>query len=229
MLKRKVTIYTDGACDGNPGPGGYGAVIMSGRAREEISQGYRRTTNNRMELLAAVEALETLNEPCEVTLYSDSKYLVEAMERGWALRWRDSHWQRKGAKRVPNADLWQRLLDLLAVHEVQFKWVRGHAGNPHNERADFLSYQTIEGEDLLEDVGYLQQLELERIAPTGITEQGQPCRKCGTPVIKGKPKRKSIRGQSYFYEYYLRCPECGTLYMVEGAKRAVNQGSLFDD
>lgn len=228
MGKRDVIIYTDGACDRNPGPGGYGAVIMSGGARKEISEGYRLTTNNRMELMAAIKALEALNEPCDATLYSDSKYLVEAMEKGWAEKWRDSGWTRKGAKRVPNADLWKRLLGLLDVREVEFEWVRGHAGDTHNERADFLSYRAIQADHLLEDEGYLRQLELERIAPTDITQPGQPCRKCGTPVVKRKPKRKHRSGQSYYYEYYLQCPECGTIYMVEDAKRSVDQGSLFD-
>jgi ribonuclease HI len=227
MSKEKVMIYTDGACDGNPGPGGYGAIIIRAGVRREISQGYRWTTNNRMELMAAIKALEALKGTSDVTLFSDSKYLVEAMERGWAARWKENNWRRKGSKRIPNADLWRRLLDLLAAHEVKFKWVRGHAGHPLNERADHLSYRAIEGDNLLEDEGYLHQLELERVAPTDITRPGQPCRKCGTPVVKRKPKRKDRSGQTYYYEYYLQCPECGTIYMVDEAKREVDQGSLF--
>jgi ribonuclease HI len=229
MGNKSVVIYTDGACDGNPGPGGYGAVIYHDDSKKEISQGYRRTTNNRMELMAAIKALEALKKPCQVMLYSDSKYLVEAIEKGWARKWKQGGWKRKGAKRVPNADLWARLLDLLEMHDVEFQWVRGHAGDPDNERADQLSYAAIESDRLLEDEGYLRQLELERIAPTEIKQAGQPCRKCGTPVVKRVPKRKRRSDQAYYFEFYLQCPQCETIYMVEDAKRSVDQGSLFDD
>lgn len=187
------------------------------------------TTNNRMELLAAIKALEALKDAGHVTLYSDSKYLVDAIEKGWAQRWKEGSWKRKGAKRVPNADLWARLLRLMEIHQVEFKWVRGHAGDPDNERADWLSYDAIESDELLKDEGYMRQLELERIAPTEITKAGQPCRKCGTPVVKRIPKRKRRSDQAYYFEYYLQCPQCETIYMVEDAKRSVNQGSLFGE
>jgi ribonuclease HI len=204
-------------------------VIYLGDAKKEIFQGYRLTTNNRMELMAAIKALEALEEACHVKLYSDSKYLVEAVEKGWAQKWKAGGWKRKGAKRVPNADLWARLLELLEMHRVEFQWVRGHAGDPDNERADWLSYDAIGSGDLLEDEGYLRGLELERIAPTEIKEEGQPCRKCGTPVVKRVPKTKRRSDQAYYFEYYLRCPRCETIYMVEDAKRSVDQGSLFEE
>ncbi|MYB77750.1 MAG: ribonuclease HI, partial [Chloroflexi bacterium] len=133
---KHVTIYTDGACIGNPGPGGYGAVILFGRHRKEISGGYRRTTNNRMEILAAIRALEALNEPCEVVLHSDSEYVVNAMKKGWAKQWRAQGWQRGKRGQALNPDLWERLLDLAATHRVTFKWVTGHLGIPENERCD---------------------------------------------------------------------------------------------
>ncbi len=228
MAKQQVDIYTDGACDGNPGRGGYGVVLLEGGRRKELSQGYRLTTNNRMELLAAVVGLEALDKPSIVTLYSDSKYLINAMNQGWAMEWKDSGWVRKAGKRVPNADLWARLLALTEAHEVTFKWVKGHSGIRDNERADALSYAAIEGDKLLEDEGYLERLELEREAPSKITEEGQPCRKCGTPVIKVRPKGKRKPDQAYYYEYYLFCPGCETRYMVEEAKRDLNQGKLFD-
>ena len=229
MAKNQVEIYTDGACEGNPGPGGIGAVIFDTGNRRELSQGYRLTTNNRMEILAVIAGLEALQELSKVRIYSDSKYVVDAMTQGWVENWKASDWVRKGGRRVPNADLWKRLLPLVERHAVSFEWVKGHAGDTNNERADRLSYRAIENSDLLEDEGYLRQLELEQLSPSKITEEGQPCRKCGTPVVKKIPKRKPKPGQAYYYEYYLQCPECQTIYMVDEAKRSIEQKTLFDD
>ena len=133
---KKVTIYTDGACRGNPGPGGYGVILEYGAARRELSGGEAVTTNNRMELMAAIEGLSALKEACEVTLYSDSKYLVDAINEGWARSWQRTSWKNGKAK---NPDLWERLLSLLDVHRVSFCWVRGHDGHPENERCDVLA------------------------------------------------------------------------------------------
>lgn len=229
MAEKHVVIYTDGACEGNPGPGGVGVVLIWDGTRRELSQGYHLTTNNRMEILAVIIGLEALEESRKVTIYSDSKYVVDAMTQGWVENWRSSDWVRKGGKRVPNADLWKRLLALIQQHEVRFEWVKGHAGDPNNERADRLSYAAMESVNLLDDEGYLRQLELERLSPSKITEEGQPCRKCGTPVMRKVPKRKRKPGQAYYYEYYLQCPECQAIYMVEEAKRIIDQKSLFDD
>lgn len=227
MNEKQVRIYTDGACEGNPGPGGIGFVILSEGSEEVFSQGYRLTTNNRMELMAAIAGLESLKEKCITTIYSDSKYLVDAVTHGWAVAWREDGYIRKGGIRVPNADLWDRLLPLIEMHEILFSWVKGHSGDPNNERADQLSYAAIDGENYLEDEGYLKQLELEKLAPSKITLEGQPCRKCGTPVVKKKPRAIPRPGQSSYYEYYLFCPECETRYFVETAKRDINQGTLF--
>jgi ribonuclease HI len=229
MSKNQVVIYTDGACEGNPGPGGIGAVIFESGTRREISQGFRLTTNNRMEILAVVAGLEDLEGPSQVRVFSDSKYVVDAMTQGWVRNWETSDWVRKGGKRVPNADLWKRLLPLVDRHDVSFEWVKGHAGDTNNERADRLSYAAIERPDLLEDEGYLKQLELEEMLPSKITKEGQPCRKCGRPVVKKIPKRKPKPDQAYYYEYYLQCPECQTIYMVDAAKRSIQQKSLFED
>ncbi|MCW5212898.1 ribonuclease HI, partial [Desulfobulbus sp. TB] len=136
---KKVTIYTDGGCQGNPGPGGYGAVLLCGNHRKEISGGYKLTTNNRMELLACIAALEALKEQCNVTVYSDSKYVVESIEKGWAKRWKANGWKRNKKDKAENPDLWERLLDLGAKHKVKFEWVKGHAGNRENERCDKLA------------------------------------------------------------------------------------------
>lgn len=154
MSKKHVTIYTDGACIGNPGPGGYGAVLIYGGHRRQLSGGYRRTTNNRMELVAPIKALEALNQRCQVTLHSDSQYVVEGIEKGWARRWRANGWMRNRRRPAINPDLWGRLLDLCDMHEVQFRWVRGHAGNLENERCDQLAVQAAHQPDLPADEGY---------------------------------------------------------------------------
>jgi len=141
---KKITIYTDGACSGNPGPGGYGVVLIHNAHRKELSGGEKETTNNRMETLAAIVALEALNQPCEVALYSDSKYLVDAIEKGWARRWRENNWMRNKKDPALNVDLWERLLPLTDKHKVSFHWVKGHAGNPENERCDELARGAIQ-------------------------------------------------------------------------------------
>ena len=138
-MKKKVTIYTDGACSGNPGPGGWGAILVYGELKKELSGGEARTTNNRMELLGAITALEALKEPCEVALYSDSQYLVKAINEGWAVRWRKNGWMRNTKDPAVNVDLWERLLKLLEEHDVTFHWVKGHAQNPMNNRCDALA------------------------------------------------------------------------------------------
>ncbi len=134
-----VQIYTDGACRGNPGPGGWGAVLVYGEHERELSGGEPSTTNNRMELTAAIRALELLNRPCTVTLTSDSKYLTDAINLGWARGWRERGWRKADKSPALNVDLWETLLDLLDRHEVTFVWVKGHAGHPYNERCDQLA------------------------------------------------------------------------------------------
>lgn len=152
---KDVTVYTDGACLGNPGPGGYGVVLLYNAHRRELAGGFRLTTNNRMEMMAAIVALSALKLPCQVTLHSDSQYLVDAVEKGWARRWRANGWMRNKKERAVNPDLWERLLDLCERHEVAFRWVRGHAGNPENERCDRLATEAARAADLPPDSGYL--------------------------------------------------------------------------
>ena len=134
-----VTIYTDGACSGNPGPGGYGAILMYGSHKKELSGGNANTTNNRMELMGVITALKALNRPCQVDLYTDSQYVVNAIEKGWARKWQANGWMRNRKDKALNSDLWQMLLDLLEVHQVTFHWVKGHAENPYNNRCDELA------------------------------------------------------------------------------------------
>lgn len=135
---KEVSLYTDGACRGNPGRGGFGAILVYGKFEKEISGGEELTTNNRMELLAAISGLEALKEPCRVTLYSDSKYIVDAFLEGWVEAWRKSGWKR-GKDELKNPDLWQRLYALTEMHEVDFVWVKGHNGHEYNERCDKLA------------------------------------------------------------------------------------------
>jgi ribonuclease HI len=152
--KQHVTIYTDGACSGNPGPGGYAAIMMYGDKRLELSQGYRKTTNNRMELLAVITALERLTRPCKVTLYSDSEYVVNAIKKGWLENWQKKGWRKADRKPVLNVDLWQRLVPLLEKHEIEFRWVRGHNNNVENECCDRLAVEASQSRDLLVDEGF---------------------------------------------------------------------------
>ena len=136
---KHVDIYTDGACRGNPGKGGWGAILIYGKNKKEMSGGERLTTNNRMELIAAIEALSILKEPCEVTLTSDSKYLVDAIEKGWLDSWQKNGWRKADRSEVLNVDLWQRLIVELNRHTVSFVWVHGHTGHEYNERCDVLA------------------------------------------------------------------------------------------
>jgi ribonuclease HI len=156
---KHVTIYTDGACLGNPGPGGYGIILLYQGHKRELSGGYRQTTNNRMEIMAAIVGLEALKEKCKVTLYSDSEYLVKAMSRGWTQRWRANGWKRNKREKVLNPDLWERLWQICKHHEVQFSWVKGHAGTPENTRCDELAIQAAQRANLPADEGYISQSE----------------------------------------------------------------------
>jgi len=166
---KQVTIYTDGGCNpSNPGPGGYAAVLLYDDHRKELVGGMRWTTNNRMELLAAIVALESLKQGCQVTVYSDSKYLVDAMNAGWAKRWQANNWRRnKRGELAKNPDLWQRLLDAAQRHQLQWVWVRGHTGVAENERCDVLAKQAAQTPDLPVDSAYEAE-QLPRVAePTG--------------------------------------------------------------
>lgn len=138
---KHVDIFTDGACSGNPGPGGYGVILRYKGVNKELSGGEPNTTNNRMELTAVITGLAALKEPCEVTLYSDSRYIIDAIQKGWAKKWQANHWMRNAKEPALNADLWEQLLGLLERHPVTFVWVKGHAGHPENERCDQLAVQ----------------------------------------------------------------------------------------
>ena len=146
---KQVVIYTDGAAKGNPGKGGYGTVLISGNHEKRLSKGYTLTTNNRMELMAVIVGLEALNQKCNVTIYSDSKYVVDSVEEGWLFGW-----EKKGFKNKKNTDLWKRFLTVYRNHIVKFYWVKGHAGNKYNEICDKLAVEAAESSNLLNDEGY---------------------------------------------------------------------------
>lgn len=150
----QVKIYTDGACQKNPGPGGYAAVLISKEHRRELSGGYRRTTNNRMEMMAAIAGLSALKSTCEVAIFSDSKYLVDAMSKKWYVKWRKNGWLTAGNQPVKNCDLWQQLIELTEKHRTIFLWVKGHAGNLENERCDDLAVRACKSKELLVDDGF---------------------------------------------------------------------------
>ncbi len=216
---KDVTIYTDGGCEPNPGPGGYGVILISGCARKELSGGFCLTTNNRMEIYAAIAGLEALKVPCNVKLYSDSRYLVDAMIKGWILKCKAKNWRRSKKEKARNIDLWERLLVLCEQHQVHFEWIRGHAGHDLNERCDELAMTALKKANLPIDEGY--ESSYDDKSKSKIIRDGQACRKCSTPVVKRVPRRKQKLGQTFYYEYYLSCPNCRTMYMVEDAKRYI--------
>ena len=222
---KEVTIFTDGGCEPNPGPGGYGVILISGNTQKELTGGFSLTTNNRMELFAAIAGLQALKFPCMVKLYSDSRYLVDSMTKGWAQKWRENGWWRNKKAKASNIDLWEKLIALCNKHQVEFEWVKGHAGLRANERCDELSMAALKQPNLPADEGYEQRPEDS--SARKITQEGQSCRKCSTPVVKKVPRRKQKPAQTYYYEYYLYCPNCRTMYMVEEAKRYFENQTLL--
>lgn len=151
---KNVAIYTDGSCLGNPGHGGYGVVLLYNEHRKELSGGLQLTTNNRMEIMAAIIGLRALKAKCAVQIYSDSQYLVNTITKGWAKRWKANGWQRNKTEKAINCDLWEQLLHLCENHEVEFKWIKGHSGNVENERCDYLATQAANQKNLPADSGY---------------------------------------------------------------------------
>ncbi len=142
-MAKQIEIFTDGACSGNPGAGGWGAILRFGSHEKELSGGEAQTTNNRMELTGVIQALLALKEPCQVILTTDSKYVVDSITKGWVYGWQKKGWMRTPSEPAKNADLWKTLLPLLKQHQVEFRWVRGHAGHPENERCDRLAVEAI--------------------------------------------------------------------------------------
>ena len=155
--KTKVTLYTDGACSGNPGKGGYGAILLhidaNGTKHEkEFSEGYEHTTNNQMELLAVIIGLEALKKPCNVKIISDSKYVVDSIDKGWLDNWVKKGWKKSDNKPVPNCELWKRLINAMTPHDIELEWIKGHAGHEYNERCDKLAVAAYKKENLKSEI-----------------------------------------------------------------------------
>jgi len=231
---KEIIMYTDGGCEPNPGAGGYGVVLIYEKSRKELSSGYRLTTNNRMELLAVIKGLEALKNPSAVRVFSDSAYVVRAMTEGWVARWKARGWHSKKNKMAANHDLWIMLDSLCQKHQVAFHWVKGHANIAQNERCDQLAMRALKAEVLLVDEFYenLSDIDPESfqwkrvpsrptVSGERVTQEGQPCRKCATPVVKKIPKKTHKPGQKYYFAYYFYCPRCRTMYMVDEAKRFI--------
>ncbi|MBU2929442.1 ribonuclease HI [Winogradskyella psychrotolerans] len=226
-----IDLFTDGGAEPNPGKGGFGTILKYKGRQKEFFGGYELTTNNRMELMAVIYGLEKIKTKAKVTVYSDSKYVVDGIEKGWAANWEKNHWVRKKGNLVLNKDLWERLLTVVKKHDVTFYWVKGHAGHLENERCDFLANKGINSEDRIKDEGYLEYLEhIELYQEKTIEKEGDLCRKCNTSLIKKTPKKRKIKpNQSFYFEYYLYCPNCRAMYMVEDAKRIIPEGNnLFE-
>lgn len=226
----EVVIYTDGGCEPNPGAGGWAAVLLHPKKRMEISGGFRQTTNNRMEIMAAIRGLELLKRPCKVRLYSDSQYLVQAIMDGWAANWKRKKWWRTRTERAVNSDLWEKLLPLCETHQVEFVWVRGHAGVKENERCDELSCAELRKPNLPADEGYENRAARENGAREDFQE-GEPCPKCETPLLKvlRNPDKKIKEHHEFYYEFHLACSQCKATYTVQAARREVPRSpTLFE-
>lgn len=226
----EIEIYSDGGADPNPGKGGYGLILSWKGHKKEFYEGFALTTNNRMELLGVITGLKKLKTKSKVTIYTDSKYVIDGIELGWAKKWRENNWLRNKKEKAINPDLWEELLNLISEHLVTFKWVKGHSGHPENERCDYLATIAMKLDNLKIDEGYEAFLN-EPKTNLKIENVGDKCRKCNTDVIKKVPKKRKVKqDQSYYYEYYLLCPSCNTMYMVDSAKKNIseeNENSLF--
>lgn len=217
---QRIEIFTDGGCVPNPGAGGYSVILVHPKKRAELSGGFRLTTNNRMEIFAVIAGLELLKMPCDVTVYSDSKYVVDAMAEGWAAKWKIKGWWRTRKEKAANTDLWDRLLKLCEIHKVEFRWVRGHAGHAQNERCDELAMAALKKADLPIDEGFENKSDEVESRPD-LKDAGEPCWKCTVPVVRKTSTKKPKRNRNYYYEYYLLCPGCGATYQTEEAKRTI--------
>lgn len=230
----EINLYSDGGAEPNPGKGGFGVIMSYKGIKREFSQGYELTTNNRMELMGVIYGLERLKAKSIVNVFTDSRYVIDGIEKGWAAKWKSKNWYRTRTEKATNSDLWERLLNIISKQEaVKFNWVKGHAGHLENERCDELAFEALQGNDLLVDEGYRpNHSDNSEKTETGhlqtnfkknkVTTEGDACRKCGTNVVKKPTKKKVTKpGQTYYYEYYLSCPKCKTIYLLEEAKKEI--------
>lgn len=238
----EIMLYSNGGAEPNRGKGGFGVILSYKGIKREFSQGYELTTNNRMELMGVIYGLEELKTKSVVTVFSDSRYVIDGIEKGWAEKWKSKNWYRTRTEKAVNSDLWERLLHLISIQQkVKFNWVKGHSGHPENERCDELALTALRSENLLIDEGYQPNQSpsdeknngnyiLNSINKSKVTREGDACRKYGASLVK-KPTKKKIPKpeQTYYYKYLLHCPGCKTTYLFEDAKTEItNQdNSLF--
>ena len=237
-----IELYSDGGAEPNPGKSGFGVILCYKGKQKEFHKGYQLSTNNRMELMGVIFGLEQLKTKSNVQVFTDSKYVIDGITKGWAAKWKSNGWQRTKNQKAVNSDLWNRLLNAISEHNVEFNWVKGHAGHTENERCDTLANMGINSKEPLEDVGYEPKennatvsthsnANFSKTNKIKIEKEGDNCRKCGEPVIKKhRKKTKKIKpNQTYYFEYVLLCPSCKTMYMTEDAKRDVTEeNGLFD-
>ena len=231
-----VDIYSDWWANPNPGPGGYGVILKCGDLQKDFSQGYKRTTNNRMELLGAITGFQKLKTRSKVTLNTDSQYTINWLEKWWAKKWKANNWFRTGSQKAQNWDLWAILLEESEKHEVSFNWIKWHNGHIENELCDELATLAMSRGDLLVDEWYIE-------APTpnsllnSLPLQGKEtavsfwifelawvdCKKCQNPLVRKHPKHtKKTLEKQYYYEYFHHCESCKTNYMLQEAKRDIS-------
>lgn len=228
-----IELFSDGGAEPNPGKGGFGVILRYKGNSKEFFQGYELTTNNRMELRGVIFGLEQLKTKSNVQVYTDSKYVIDGISKGWAEKWRSNGWRRHKNIKAINSDLWERLLNAIAKHEVTFNWVKGHAGHVENERCDALANKGINMPNKLIDDGYepIEEIENEDESTVArntigyaqkVQKEGDACRKCGTPVVKIVRKNIKLKpNQTYYFEYVFVCKECKNIYNTEEAKREV--------
>lgn len=235
-----IELYSDGGAEPNPGKGGFGVILSYKGKKKEFFKGYKLTTNNRMELMGVIFGLEQLKTKSNVQVFTDSKYVIDGITKGWAKKWKENDWKRKKDVKAINSDLWDRLLNAISEHSVEFNWVKGHSGHIENEMCDQLASKGIHISEPLDDLGYEPKSDAENEQiniktnygnhkKVKITKVGDECRKCGEHVIKKVPKKRKIKkNQSFYLEYYLFCPSCKTIYATEDGKREVaNENNLF--
>jgi len=225
----EVHIFSDWGANPNPGPGAYGVIMEYRWVKKEFSGGYKKTTNNRMELTGVITGLSKLKTRSKVTIFTDSQYTINGIEKWWAVKWRANNWKKADKKTATNHDLWWKLLDLTQKHDVSFYWIKGHNGHIENERCDELATLAMKKKNLWVDTWFIEnpeklKLSIEQVVIDIDAEKTwTQCKKCDNDLIVKYPKHsKKTLEKEYYYEYYHPCPACKTNYMLEEAKREIS-------
>ncbi len=235
-----VHIFSDGWANPNPGPGGYGVILKCGEHQKDISEGYKKTTNNRMELRWVIAWLQSLKKSSKVIITTDSQYTINGIKKWWAKKWQSNNWFRTKSQKAQNWDLWEVLLAEIEKHSVTFEWIKWHTGHFENEICDELATLAMKRNDLLEDIWYVEapvssqtslipwsKKNTSKTASVPWEKIWQSCKKCEAELEKKIPKHsKKTLEKQYYYEYYHHCPSCKTNYMLEAAKRDIKNLKL---